>query len=160
MLFRLENGCEFFMNEESTVEKEKNESKLEAHQKASLPCVNLDLTKFSKIQTVDEQNHRSNSQKGSELTEERLTSQETMNTHEEERDFNIQSMITPLPNRERIIQPRQASYRSPSLKRERTKNSFTLTVPLDSGRRDIQREAKGSLKISEECAGLMESPPF
>ena len=47
-------------------------------QKPSLPRVNLDLTKFSKIQT-SEQNHRSNSQKESE--EDRIGSQETMNTH-------------------------------------------------------------------------------
>lgn len=64
-------------------------------------------------------------------------------------------MITPLPHRERIIPPTQPSYRSPSLKRERTKNSFTLTMPLESGR----REAQGSLKISEPCAGLLDSPP-
>ena len=62
------------MHEESSVEK--NDNKTE--QKPSLPRVNLDLTKFSKIQT-SEQNHRSNSQKESE--EDRIGSQETMNTH-------------------------------------------------------------------------------
>lgn len=111
------------MHEESSTEKEKTQTKVES----SLPRVNLDLTKFSKIE------------RETGPVEERFASQETMNTHEEEIDLTIQNMITPLPNRERIIQPRQATYRSPSLKRERTKNSFTLTVPLESGRKEQQR---------------------
>ena len=71
---------------------------------------------------------------------ERVTPVDTLRTNEEESEFNIQAIVTPLPNRDRIV-----ANSLPSSE-HRPRNSITLTVPLESETSRLPG-AKAQLKL-------------